>query len=105
MILVTGGTGLVGSHLLFKLISNNEKVRATYRRKKTLGRVKHVFSYFSDDAETLFNKIEWVEADINDIPKLQAAFKGISHVYHCAALVSFEPDKYKTLRNECFFVK
>ncbi|PTM03207.1 MAG: NAD-dependent epimerase, partial [Bacteroidetes bacterium] len=98
MILVTGGTGLVGSHLLFKLISNNENVRATYRRKKTLERVKHVFSYFSDDAETLFNKIEWVEADINDIPKLEAAFKGISHVYHCAAFVSFEPDKYKTLR-------
>jgi len=98
MILVTGGTGLVGSHLLFKLISNNENVRAIYRREKTLQRVKHVFSYFSDDAETLFDKIKWVEADINDIPKLQDAFKGITHVYHCAAFVSFEPDKYKTLR-------
>lgn len=98
MILVTGGTGLVGSHLLFKLISNNEKVRATYRRKKTLDRVKHVFSYFSDDPETFFNKIEWVEADINDIPKLQDAFQDITYVYHCAAFVSFEPDKYKTLR-------
>ncbi|EDP71184.1 nucleoside-diphosphate-sugar epimerase [Flavobacteriales bacterium ALC-1] len=98
MILVTGGTGLVGSHLLFKLISNNENVRATYRREKTLKRVKHVFTYFSDDAENLFNKIEWIEADINDIPKLQNAFKGITYVYHCAAFVSFEPDKYKTLR-------
>ena len=98
LVLVTGGTGLVGSHLLFKLISNNENVRATYRRKKTLARVKHVFSYFSDNAETLFNKIEWIEADINDIPKLQDAFNGITHVYHCAAFVSFEPDKYKMLR-------
>ena len=98
MILVTGGTGLVGSHLLFKLIGNNEHVRAIYRREKTLTRVKHVFSYFSDDAEALFNKIEWVEADINDIPKLQNAIKDITHVYHCAAFVSFEPDKYKTLR-------
>ena len=98
MILVTGGTGLVGSHLLHKLVSNNENVRAIYRREKTLQRVKHVFSYFSDDAETLFDKIKWVEADINDIPKLQDAFKGITHVYHCAAFVSFEPDKYKTLR-------
>ena len=98
MILVTGGTGLVGSHLLFKLVSNNENVRAIYRREKTLQRVKHVFSYFSDDAENLFNKIEWVEADINDIPKLEDAFKGITSVYHCAALVSFEPDKYITLR-------
>ena len=98
MILVTGGTGLVGSHLLFKLVSNNENVRAIYRREKTLQRVRHVFSYFSDNAENLFNKIEWVEADINDIPKLKDAFNGITHVYHCAAFVSFEPDKYKTLR-------
>ncbi|WP_296380701.1 NAD-dependent epimerase/dehydratase family protein [Winogradskyella sp.] len=98
MILITGGTGLVGSHLLFKLVSNNENVRATYRREKTLERVKHVFSYFSDDADSLFNSIEWVEADLNDIPKLQDAFKDITHVYHCAAFVSFEPDKYKTLR-------
>jgi len=89
MILVTGGTGLVGSHLLFKLVSADKTVRATYRREKTLKRVKHVFSYFSDNAETLFNKIEWIEADINNIPKLQNAFKDITHVYHCAAFVSF----------------
>ena len=54
MILVTGGTGLVGSHLLYKLVSNNENVRAIYRREKTLKRVEHVFSYFSDEPETLF---------------------------------------------------
>lgn len=98
MILVTGGTGLLGSHLLFKLSSEHQNIRAIYRRKKTLERVKRVFSYFSNDAETLFNAIEWVEADLNDIPKLQNAFKGVSQVYHCAAFVSFEPDKYKTLR-------
>lgn len=98
MILVTGGTGLVGSHLLYKLVTENQKVRAIFRREKTLNRVKHVFSYYSDDAETLFNKIEWIEADISDIPKLQSAFQGISQVYHCAAFVSFEPDKYRTLR-------
>ncbi|GGW55122.1 nucleoside-diphosphate-sugar epimerase [Winogradskyella epiphytica] len=98
MILVTGSTGLVGSHLLFKLISDNKKVRAIYRREKTLNRVKHVFSYYSDDAEALFNKIEWIQADINDIPKLQMAFKDVTYVYHCAAFVSFEPDKYKQLR-------
>ncbi|WP_178986709.1 SDR family oxidoreductase [Winogradskyella helgolandensis] len=98
MILVTGGTGLVGSHLLFQLLKSNEPIRAIYRREKTLARVKNVFSYFSDDAETLFNKIEWVEADVNDIPKLQDAFKGVTHVYHCAAFVSFEPNKYIELR-------
>jgi len=98
MILVTGGTGLVGSHLLYKLVTENRKVRAIYRRKKTLSRVKHVFSYFSEDVDALFNTIEWVEADISNIPKLQLAFQDITQVYHCAAFISFEPDKYKALR-------
>ena len=99
MILVTGGTGLVGSHLLFHLVNNSDlPVRAIYRRAHKLDTVKHVFSYFSDTPNTLFNNIDWVEANLNDIPKLQKAFIGITHVYHCAAFVSFEPDKYHQLR-------
>ena len=98
MILVTGGTGLVGSHLLFKLVNEGNTVRAIYRRKETLNRTKHVFSYYSDNAESLFESIEWIEADLNNIPQLQDAFYDVSKVYHCAAFVSFEPNKYKTLR-------
>lgn len=98
MILVTGGTGLVGSHLLFKLVSEGEKVRAIYRRAHKLGLVKNVFGYFSDNADALFNAIEWIEADITDVPALALAYKDITSVYHCAALVSFEPDKYNILR-------
>ncbi len=98
MILVTGGTGLVGSHLLFQLVSEKTKVRAIYRREKTLARVKTVFAYYSDDAERLFEGIDWIAADINDIPALEQAFKGVTKVYHCAAFVSFEPDKYNQLR-------
>ena len=59
--------------------------------------VKVVFSYYSDDSESLFNQIEWVEADLNDIPKLTLAFENISHVYHCATLISFDPSDYKLL--------
>jgi nucleoside-diphosphate-sugar epimerase len=99
MILVTGGTGLVGSHLLYKLVSENEQVRAIYRRPQTLERVKHVFSYYSKNHKTLYEKIEWIEADLNNIPALEDAFKNIDHVYHCAAFVSFEPNKYHQLRN------
>ncbi|WP_299127474.1 NAD-dependent epimerase/dehydratase family protein [uncultured Winogradskyella sp.] len=98
MILITGGTGLVGSHLLYKLVSNGENVRAIYRREKTIKRVAHVFSYYTDNSETLFERIEWIEADINNIPQLNDAFKGITSVYHCAAFVSFEPNKYNSLR-------
>ena len=98
MILVTGGTGLVGSHLLYNLIKNGNEVKAIYRRKHKLESVKKVFSYYSDDFEALYNKIDWFEADITDIPALEKVFKDVKHVYHCAAFVSFEPDKYHLSR-------
>lgn len=98
MILVTGGTGLVGAHLLYKLASSNQKVRAIYRNEHKLSNVKSVFSCYTGNYEPLFNSIEWIEADILNIPSLSEAFKNITHVYHCAAFVSFEPDKYQLLR-------
>ncbi len=98
MILVTGSTGLVGSHLLYKLATTGEKVRAIYRNEKKLANIKNVFSCYTDNYETIFNSIEWFEADILDIPSLTEAFNGITYVYHCAAFVSFEPNKYHLLR-------
>jgi len=98
MILVTGGTGLVGSHLLFELSKSQQKIRAIYRNKKTIEKVKNVFSYYSTTIEEQFNRIEWLEADLNDIPKLTEAFKGVTHVYHSAALISFDPNDYNKLR-------
>ena len=98
MILVTGGTGLVGSHLLYNLISADQPVKAIFRREETLHRVLNVFSYYTENARELYETIDWVEADINDIPALQVAFDNVTSVYHCAAFVSFEPDKYNQLR-------
>lgn len=98
MILVTGGTGLVGSHLLFKLTQKGHRVRAIFRNDKKIEAVKHVFSYYTDNVDAYFSKIEWVEGDITDIPKLTEAFKGITHVYHCAAFISFDPNYYHSLR-------
>ncbi|MDO6595494.1 NAD-dependent epimerase/dehydratase family protein [Oceanihabitans sp. 2_MG-2023] len=98
MILVTGGTGLVGSHLLYELVKNNQNVRAIYRNEEKLESVKKVFSYFTEDSTSAFNKIDWIEADILNIPALTEAFKGITHVYHCAALISFDLKDYYDLR-------
>lgn len=98
MILVTGGTGLVGAHLLFHLLNENKPIRAIYRNEKKFENVKRIFSYYTKDADTLFNNIEWVEADLNNIPQLTEAFKDITHVYHCAAFVSFEPNKFDVLK-------
>ncbi len=98
MILVTGGTGLVGSHLLYHLVKENNSVKAIYREKSDLQKVKRVFSYYSDDFDILFQKIDWVISSLNDIPSLQNAFLNIKKVYHCAAMVSFNPKDYHKMR-------
>lgn len=89
MILVTGGTGLVGAHLLLKLAENTTPIRAIYRDDRRIGATRNLFVH--NDKQDIFNRIEWVKADITDVPSLEDAFKGITHVYHCAALISYDP--------------
>jgi len=100
MILVTGGTGLVGAHLLLYLIESENiganKIRAIYRKLESIEKTKALFLLYSKSA--LFNTIEWVQADIIDIPSLEHAFIGIDYVYHSAALISFDPKDEETLR-------
>ncbi|MCG8802673.1 NAD-dependent epimerase/dehydratase family protein [Tenacibaculum finnmarkense] len=98
MILVTGGTGLVGAHLLYHLTQKEDKIRAIYRTDEKREHVKKIFSFYTDDIEPLFSKIQWIQADITDIPSLEPVFKDITQVYHCAALVSFNPKDYQKMR-------
>jgi nucleoside-diphosphate-sugar epimerase len=84
MILVTGATGLVGSHLIQQLIQNGDSVRAIYRKEippKNFG-----------------SNVEWVKADILDILSLEDAMQNVVQVYHCAAVVSFNPSKIASLQ-------
>ena len=98
LILVTGGTGLVGSHLLANLVLKGNTVRAIRRKNSDLEKVKNVFSYYSNDFKNLFKKIEWVETDVTDVPSLEPIFKDITQVYHCAALVSFRRKDEELMR-------
>ncbi|MDX8552500.1 NAD-dependent epimerase/dehydratase family protein [Tenacibaculum sp. 1B UA] len=98
MILVTGGTGLVGSHLLYYLSQKNDKIRAVFRTDEKREHVKKIFSFYTDDVQEFFSKIEWVQADITDVPSLKPVFDNITQVYHCAALVSFNPKDYRKMR-------
>jgi len=90
MNLVTGGTGLVGSHLLYELTLSGDKVRVLKRKSSNIRNVHKVFSYYSEKADELFSKIEWIDGDLLDIYSLYDALDGITNVYHCAAFVSFE---------------
>ncbi len=96
MVLVTGGTGLVGAHLLLHLIENGETVRAIYRNEASIQKTKSVFELYQKI--DLFTKIDWLEADILDVPSLEIAFTDIDYVYHCAALISFDPKDEDILR-------
>ncbi len=100
MILVTGGTGLVGAHLLLHLIESrsigSEKVRAIYRSLASMEKTKSLFATYKK--ESLFEQIEWIPADITEVPSLEIAFQNIDTVYHCAALISFDPKDEDALR-------
>lgn len=98
MILVTGGTGLVGSHLLLSLLQEGKKVRALKRATSNIENVLETFKYYTPAAESLFKKIEWYDAGILDLEKLSGAMDSVEEIYHCAAFVSFVPtEKKKTL--------
>jgi len=80
-IFVTGGTGFVGSYLLRYLVQQGyQNIKAVKRTNSSMALVA-----------AIQDKIQWIEGDILDIPFLEAAMEGVTHVYHCAAVVSFEP--------------
>lgn len=97
MILVTGATGLVGSHLLLHLLQQEKQnIRALYRKEQSIEKTKRVFD--KNNSSDLFENIQWFEADVLDIPSLENAFTGIEKVYHCAAFISFDPKDEKIMR-------
>ena len=87
MIFVTGGTGLVGSHILLKLSQSNISFKALKRESSSLDICKDVFTYYN--AESQFNQIIWINGDVNDIPSLEEGMKNCTKVIHAAAIVSF----------------
>ena len=97
MILVTGATGLVGSHLLVELTSQGKRVRALKRTSSSTDAVKMLFCHYQIP-ENSFNQIEWIEGDVTDYNSIILALTGVAEVYHCAGLVSFKKsDLYKLL--------
>lgn len=84
MILVTGGTGLVGSELIAALLSQGNKVRAIYH--STPLSITHPF-------------LEVFKCDITDTDALDEAMQHVTTLYHCAAIVSFnKKDKHRLFK-------
>lgn len=87
-ILVTGGTGFLGSYLLRYL------VREGYTQVRALRRATSKLDLVAEVAD----QIEWVEGDVLDIFSLEDAMQDVEQVYHCAAVVSFDPRDYDEMR-------
>ncbi|MBO7287613.1 MAG: NAD-dependent epimerase/dehydratase family protein [Bacteroidales bacterium] len=121
MIFITGCTGLVGSHLVATLICkqqlesesislsvnksiSSESESESIVRVKLLCRNNSDLSLLNDVLKRYgFNEIpsniEFVYGDVLDYDILEAEMKDVDEVYHCAAVVSFDPsDKGSLMR-------
>ena len=93
MILITGATGMLGSHLAYHLLKTKKKIRAIKRNSSNLENVRKTFAFYSDNSEDIFNQIEWLNADLLDYDSLLVAMENVTEIYHCAAIVSFNSDR------------
>ena len=77
MVFVTGGTGLIGSYLLWALRARGLAVRALHRGPVPAHAAPGV---------------EWLSGDLLDTEQLRVALTpDVTHVFHCAGLVSYAP--------------
>ncbi|MBI5859006.1 MAG: SDR family NAD(P)-dependent oxidoreductase [Sphingobacteriales bacterium] len=79
MVLVTGGTGFLGSYIIKHLLEKGYKVRALRRNNKLPFWIP----------KEIFDKVEWITGDVLDIVSLGEAMEGVDAVIHSAAVVSF----------------
>lgn len=97
MVFVTGATGILGRVIVLELLKKGKNVRAAKRPTSNLNEVKHSYTFYTENPDDFFNRIEWIDVDFNDIYSLQEALKEVDEVYHCAAKVSFHPHDEKEM--------
>jgi dihydroflavonol-4-reductase len=107
MIFVTGGTGFIGSYLLYYLLQKNTSVRALKRPSSSARYTQYIFKHLSEleplpDGEKwsdAFGRIEWVEGDVLDITSILEHLGNIDIVYHAAGMVSYSQKKREAIIN------
>lgn len=79
-VLITGGTGFLGSYIIKALIEKGYAVRAIRRTGSRFP------LYISRE---ILDKVEWIEGDVLDVVALEDAMEGVDAVIHSAGIVSF----------------
>jgi dihydroflavonol-4-reductase len=97
MVFVTGGTGLVGTRLIIDLLDRGEEVIALIRPGTTSHKFEEMGCFYTPHIQQMGNSVQWVECDLLDLERLYAIIPPKAKVYHCAAMVSFNPADSKKL--------
>lgn len=99
MVFVTGATGILGRLFVLDLLKRGKTVRAAKRKTSDLAEVRRSFRFYTDNPDRWFEKIEWIDVDFEDQDSIQTAIAGVTEIYHCAGVVSFNPkDRREMLR-------
>ena len=77
-ILVTGGSGFIGSHVLEKLVEKEYEVTI----------LDNLFTGKKENLSKVLNQIKFIQGDIRKKEKVQIALKNVDIVVHLAALIS-----------------
>lgn len=84
---ITGGTGLVGRHLVWRLLKDERRVRLLCRPQTD----RSSLQTFLESKGVNLTGLNWMEGNIQDSDFMEEALTGCTRVYHAAAVVSFHP--------------
>jgi len=79
-VLVTGGAGFIGSHLVDKLVSGGVDVKVL--DNLSTGNLTNISRHLDS------GKVEFIEGDLRDPSMVKKVVYGVSHVVHLAAIIS-----------------